>query len=212
MWLWHLRSPQALTHGTPAGAGPSIFSKRFRPGRNSIPLALVANLPKPQKVLTENTSTNGLTDSLRVELAWRGCGFRWPGARGEAGRTNVLGRRTSELTGLIPPDVWRPIISAVCTATRHSFPYAALHPIGYRQGDSRHWNEERMDSSQVGAAAGEYLDGTRKQAEEQGGFGTAGREGHLGRRPRCGPWLLPLLIGDGRPGSASVPPPCLLLR
>ena len=26
MWLWHLRSPQALTHGNPAGAGPSIFS------------------------------------------------------------------------------------------------------------------------------------------------------------------------------------------
>ena len=27
MWLWHLRSPQALTHGNPAGAGPSIFSR-----------------------------------------------------------------------------------------------------------------------------------------------------------------------------------------
>ena len=26
MWLWHLRSPQALTHDKPAGAGPSIFS------------------------------------------------------------------------------------------------------------------------------------------------------------------------------------------
>lgn len=37
-----------------------------------------------------------------------------------------------------------------------------------------------MDSSQVGAAAGEYLDGTRKQAEEQGGFGTGDVKGILG--------------------------------
>ena len=27
MWLRHLRSPQALTHGKPARAGPTIFSR-----------------------------------------------------------------------------------------------------------------------------------------------------------------------------------------
>ena len=33
MWLWHLRSPQALTHGKPAGAGPSTCSR----GRSTEP-------------------------------------------------------------------------------------------------------------------------------------------------------------------------------
>ena len=33
MWLWHLRSPQALTHGNPAGAGPSIFSREVSPAQ-----------------------------------------------------------------------------------------------------------------------------------------------------------------------------------
>ena len=34
MWLWHLRSLQALTHGNPAGAGPSILSTSVRFGRD----------------------------------------------------------------------------------------------------------------------------------------------------------------------------------
>ena len=55
MWLWHLRSPQALTHDNPAGAGPSILSTFPEIRVATLPENQVATLPENQVATLRET-------------------------------------------------------------------------------------------------------------------------------------------------------------
>ncbi len=70
MWLWHLRSPQALTHDKPAGAGPSIFSrvKEVNPKHVNSYIAALVRDGLLHSISVADGSKNLLTSKLNVTV------------------------------------------------------------------------------------------------------------------------------------------------